>query len=140
MCYAEFAALSLFAGSAYHYARFADSESLDWVIGWDLVLEYGVSAALIGQSVSAYLQNFITLCGGTFPKEISTTPWDYTNSNQIIGPDELYPGTTVYCDVLATCVTLIIGGIVAFGIQESKWFVAVDWLTMLNAVAYSYTS
>jgi len=33
------------AGSAYTYAYAALGEIVAWVIGWDLVLEYGISVA-----------------------------------------------------------------------------------------------
>lgn len=57
LCYAEFAAMIPVAGSAYTYAYATLGETLAWVIGWDLVLEYAVGASTVAVSWSAYLAN-----------------------------------------------------------------------------------
>src|SRR3954468_5949873 len=41
LCYAEFAAMIPVAGSAYTYAYATLGPFVAWIIGWDLVLEYG---------------------------------------------------------------------------------------------------
>src|SRR2546430_5470291 len=53
-CYAEFAALAPVAGSAYTYAYATLGELLAWIIGWDLILEYAMSAATVGSAWSEY--------------------------------------------------------------------------------------
>src|SRR5437867_2056349 len=53
-CYAEFAALAPVAGSAYTYAYATLGELLAWIIGWDLVLEYAMSAATVASAWSEY--------------------------------------------------------------------------------------
>ena len=45
LCYAEMAAAVPVAGSAYTYAYATMGQFIAWVIGWDLVLEYGVAAS-----------------------------------------------------------------------------------------------
>src|SRR6266852_3438922 len=47
LCYAEFAAMAPVAGSAYTYAYATLGELFAWIIGWDLLLEYGVGAATV---------------------------------------------------------------------------------------------
>jgi len=47
MCYAELASMIPVAGSAYTYAYATLGEFVAWVIGWDLVLEYALSAATV---------------------------------------------------------------------------------------------
>src|SRR5438132_5276094 len=44
-CYAEFASMAPVAGSAYTYAYATLGEIIAWIIGWDLILEYAMSAA-----------------------------------------------------------------------------------------------
>src|SRR5579864_7074073 len=55
LCYAEFASMVPVAGSAYTYAYATLGEFVAWVIGWDLILEYGLSLAPTASSLSDYL-------------------------------------------------------------------------------------
>src|SRR4051794_30093909 len=48
LCYAEFASMIPIAGSAYTYSYATMGELMAWIIGWDLVLEYGIGAATVG--------------------------------------------------------------------------------------------
>src|ERR1041384_5242894 len=59
LCYAEFASMVPVAGSAYTYAFATLGELFAWIIGWDLVLEYAVSAATVTHGASAYFQDLI---------------------------------------------------------------------------------
>ncbi len=47
LCYAELSAAIPVAGSAYTYAYATLGEIIAWIIGWDLILEYGVSVAAV---------------------------------------------------------------------------------------------
>ncbi len=58
-CYAEFASLAPVAGSAYTYAYATLGELIAWTIGWDLILEYAMSAATVAASWSKYLNTFL---------------------------------------------------------------------------------
>src|SRR6185312_10601661 len=57
-CYAEFASMAPVAGSAYTYAYATLGELFAWIIGWDLILEYAMSAATVGASWSKYFNDF----------------------------------------------------------------------------------
>src|SRR3954465_3284800 len=59
LCYAEFASMVPVAGSAYTYAYATLGELFAWIIGWDLLLEYAVGAAVVANSWSAYFQEVI---------------------------------------------------------------------------------
>jgi hypothetical protein len=51
LCYAELASMVPIAGSAYTYAYATLGELVAWIIGWDLILEYGISVAPVGRGV-----------------------------------------------------------------------------------------
>jgi basic amino acid/polyamine antiporter, APA family len=60
LCYAEFASMIPIAGSAYTYAYATMGEFIAWIIGWDLVLEYGVASAKVATSWSEYLNKLLS--------------------------------------------------------------------------------
>ena len=49
------------AGSAYTFSYATLGELVAWIIGWDLVLELGLGAAVVARGWSAYLQNLFDL-------------------------------------------------------------------------------
>jgi amino acid transporter len=59
LCYAEFASMAPVAGSAYTYAYATLGELFAWIIGWDLILEYAMSAATVAASWSQYLNELL---------------------------------------------------------------------------------
>ncbi|ETO36109.1 amino acid permease-associated region, partial [Reticulomyxa filosa] len=63
LCYCEFATRVPVSGSAYTYTYCALGEIVGFLIGWDLTLEYGISAAAVAQGWSSYLQIFLSSCG-----------------------------------------------------------------------------
>ena len=54
LCYSELASMIPVAGSAYTYAYATMGELIAWIIGWDLVLEYAVAAAMVAVSWSRW--------------------------------------------------------------------------------------
>jgi APA family basic amino acid/polyamine antiporter len=71
LCYAEFASMAPVAGSAYTYAYASLGELLAWIIGWDLVLEYAVSAATVATGWSGYFQNLLGSAGLKLPAALA---------------------------------------------------------------------
>jgi len=61
LCYAEFASTVPVAGSAYTFGYATLGELVAWTIGWDLVLELGLGAAVVSRGWSAYLQSLFGL-------------------------------------------------------------------------------
>ena len=59
LCYAEFAAFLPVPGSAYSYTYATLGEAVAWFIGWNLLLEYGISASAVAVSWSAYVVNLL---------------------------------------------------------------------------------
>jgi APA family basic amino acid/polyamine antiporter len=75
LCYAEFASMIPVAGSAYTYTYATMGEVVAWIVGWDLVLEYGVSAATVAISWSEYFNKFIEKFGVSIPYEFCHSPF-----------------------------------------------------------------
>jgi len=103
-CYAEFASMVPVAGSAYTYAYATLGELVAWIIGWDLILEYGLSLAPTASSLSDYFQHMLANVGIAFPA------WAQTANMTAAHPQ---------IDVFAAFVTLVITALVAVGIRES---------------------
>ncbi|NIH79586.1 APA family basic amino acid/polyamine antiporter [Amycolatopsis viridis] len=61
LCYAELASCVPTAGSAYTYAFATLGEVFAWIIGWDLLLEFALGAAVVSRSWSGYLANLLGL-------------------------------------------------------------------------------
>ena len=76
LCYAEFASMIPIAGSAYTYSYATMGEFIAWIIGWDLVLEYGVGAATVGIAWSEYFNKFLGIFGLNIPYEWIHSPFE----------------------------------------------------------------
>ncbi|MEB3329803.1 MAG: amino acid permease [Candidatus Sericytochromatia bacterium] len=59
LCYAELAVLLPTAGSAYSYAYVALGELVAWLIGWNLLLEYGLSNSAVAAGWGGYVQGLL---------------------------------------------------------------------------------
>ncbi|MCX6470570.1 MAG: amino acid permease [Corynebacteriales bacterium] len=94
LCYAELASAVPTAGSAYTYAYATLGEVFAWIIGWDLVLEFALGAAVVARSWSGYLADLFDLPPSLFTEE-----------------------STV--NVGAVALVLVLGVIAAVGVKES---------------------
>jgi APA family basic amino acid/polyamine antiporter len=108
LCYAEFAAMVPVAGSAYTYAYATVGELFAWIIGWDLILEYGLSTATVAVGWSGYFVSLAADAGVRIPAALA-------------GP----PGF----NLPACIIVLFVGGLLAIGIKQSA-----DTNTLLVAI------
>jgi APA family basic amino acid/polyamine antiporter len=69
LCYAELASSVPTAGSAYTYAFATLGEIFAWIIGWDLLLEFALGAAVVSRGWSGYLANLFGLPQNLFGEE-----------------------------------------------------------------------
>ncbi len=75
LAYAELASTLPVSGSAYTYAYATMGEVLAWIIGWDLILEYGVSVAAVAVGWGAYFVELLdSLFGVTLSDSITLPP------------------------------------------------------------------
>jgi APA family basic amino acid/polyamine antiporter len=112
LCYAELASMVPVAGSAYTYAYAALGEIVAWVIGWDLILEYGISVAPLAATLSGSLQQLLGGIGVTLPAWAQTANVAFTRSGIDVAHSQV--------DVLAFLCVLAIAVVLALGIRESS--------------------
>jgi basic amino acid/polyamine antiporter, APA family len=65
LCYAEFASTLPVAGSAYTFSYATFGEFVAWIIGWNLLLELAIGAAVVSKGWSSYLGTVFGFAGGT---------------------------------------------------------------------------
>nr|PZN46842.1 MAG: amino acid permease [Actinomycetota bacterium] len=71
LCYAEFASTLPVAGSAYTFAYATLGEFPAWVIGWDLMLELSLAAAVVAVGWSGYAVSLLETIGIHLPPAIA---------------------------------------------------------------------
>jgi amino acid transporter len=76
LSYAEFAARVPLAGSAYTFTYVSFGELCGWLVGWNLTLGYGISAAVVARSWAEYVVGFL--------QGIQMFGWEKENSRWII--------------------------------------------------------
>ena len=74
LCYAEFASMIPESGSSYTYAYATMGRFMAWFIGWNMVLEYGVSASGVAAGWSGYFVSFLQHMGIDFPAAFANAP------------------------------------------------------------------
>ncbi len=116
LCYAEFASMVPVAGSAYTYAYATLGELLAWIIGWDLVLEYGIGAAFVANGWSGYFRDLISMFGLQIPTALTSAPFDFDLQTGLL----LRTGTLF--DLPAVLICIAITAILVKGIRESASF------------------
>ncbi len=132
LCYAEFASVIPIAGSAYTYGYATLGELVAWIIGWDLVLEYGFGAATVASGWSGYVMSFLEQVGLTPSPALArwTTTWGntlYLIHGHWMAAAALSPGTPTagvpqvkgIFDVIAFLAILGVTAVLVIGIKES---------------------
>src|SRR5207248_5137767 len=78
LSYAELASSIPVSGSAYTYAYATLGELVAWIIGWDLILEYGVSVAAVAVGWGGNLNAFFdSAFGFKLPNAIAHSPSEH---------------------------------------------------------------
>ncbi|BDU76541.1 amino acid permease [Mesoterricola sediminis] len=130
LCYAEFAAMVPVAGSAYTYAYATLGELFAWIIGWDLILEYGVSSAAVATGWSAYAQGLLAKAGLAVPAALAESPWRYDTATGGLAP------TGSLCNLPAVLVVLAVTAVLVRGIRHSSRFNTVMVAVKVAAVLF----
>jgi APA family basic amino acid/polyamine antiporter len=121
LCYAEFASMIPVAGSAYTYAYATLGELMAWIIGWDLILEYGMASSTVAYGWSKYFLHFIEIFGLHIPTYLTSDPFST-------------PGA--WCNLPAAVVVLLVTVVLVIGIRESAGFNAAMVILKLTVVLF----
>lgn len=105
LSYAELAASVGGCGSAYGYAYAGLGEMIAWIIGWDLLLEYGLGISTVAIGWSGYVTNAFSSMGITLPHALTHSPFE---------------GGII--DVPAAAIILLLAGLLCLGTRESSRF------------------
>jgi len=104
LCYSEFASSVPASGSAYTYSYTTFGEIIAWILGWDLILEYGFASAAVASGWSGYFQNLLSGIGIHLPQALTSA---------------FNPANGTYFDVTASIITLIIAFLLTRGVKEA---------------------
>jgi len=84
LCYSEFAAFLPVPGSAYSYTYATLGEALAWFIGWNLLLEYAISASAVAVSWSAYVVSLLNDAHMHLPAQFINAPLGLDTHDHVI--------------------------------------------------------
>src|SRR3954463_12377600 len=119
LCYAEMASMIPIAGSAYTYAYVTLGEFLAWIIGWDLILEYGVGNIAVAVSWSGYFKSFLAGFGIHMPAWMSTTVNEAMNTPGLLGKAPHLFGIPIVFNFPAFAIVAALTVLLIVGIKES---------------------
>ncbi len=109
LCYAEFASAIPVSGSVYTYCYATLGEIVAWMIGWDMLLEYGLATSAVSVGWSGYFQSLLAGFGLTLPTALTAAPG-------------AIPGVATMINLPAMLIMLTITALVAYGVRESARF------------------
>lgn len=114
LCYAELASTMPVAGSAYTYSYTTLGEVFAWVMGWLLVLEYGVAASTVAAGWSGNVVSLLANFGAVIPHELTTS-----FIQAVPGEGGLHFITGGGANILGALGILAVTALLVLGISES---------------------
>ena len=116
LCYAEMASTVPISGSAYTYAYATLGELVAWIIGWDLILEYGVGAIAVAIGWSGYVVSFLGDFGVNLPAQFASSPLAYDATSHT------WSSTGAILNAPAVLIIAVITWLLVIGIRQSARF------------------
>jgi APA family basic amino acid/polyamine antiporter len=112
ICYAELASLIPVSGSAYSYTYATLGEGVAWFVGWNLALEYMMSAATVAVGWSGYVVNLLEEFGLRLPAALTNAPLGK-------GADNSLEATGAIINLPAVAIVVALTWVCYRGIRES---------------------
>jgi basic amino acid/polyamine antiporter, APA family len=112
LCYAEFASMIPVAGSAYTYAYATLGEIFAWIIGWDLILEYSLSASTVAVGWSGLVVSLLNDFGLTLPPQLTAA----TGTSVVLADGST---VTALFNLPAVLIVVAVSALLVVGIRES---------------------
>ncbi|HAV37485.1 MAG TPA: amino acid permease [Massilia sp.] len=106
LCYAEFASSVPVAGSIYTYSYVTLGEIVAWMIGWDLLLEYGLATSTVAVGWSGYFQSLLKGIGIVLPEALRAAPG-------------AIPGVNTVFNLPAFLIMMVLTFMLSLGVRES---------------------
>lgn len=131
LCYSELASMVPVSGSAYTYSYAVVGETLAWMVGWALILEYTVSASAVSVGWSGYFVGMISSVWGIdLPLALTRGPaW---TMNGFIPAADFSQGMI---NLPASLIALAVTSLLVVGTKESARFNAVFVIVKIAALA-----
>ncbi len=114
LCYAELASSMPVSGSSYSYCHAAIGEGPAWLLGWLLLLEYGVATSLLASGFAGYLTSLLAGLGWVIPPE-----WSMPMVQSVVSGQGTAFAVTGGFNLVAGGAVLAVAGILCLGISES---------------------
>lgn len=154
LAYAELSTSIGGCGSAYGYAYAGFGEFLAWIIGWDLLLEYGVAVSVVAVGWSGYFNNALTAMGVELPVTLAKNIFEggfinfsaftivlFITALLAIGvkASKHFNSAMVFIKMLTIAVFI---GIAAFNVEPANWqpFVPFGWSGVVGGAALIFFS
>ncbi|MEK4677615.1 MULTISPECIES: amino acid permease [Bacillus] len=120
LCYAEFASTVPVSGSAYTYSYTTFGELIAWILGWDLILEYGLASSAVASGWSGYFQGLLNGFGIILPTSLTSA---------------YNPAVGTYVDLPAICIIFLMTFLLTIGVKKSARFNALMVTIKLLVIA-----
>jgi APA family basic amino acid/polyamine antiporter len=112
ICYAELASLIPVSGSAYSYTYATLGEGVAWFVGWNLALEYMMSAATVAVGWSGYVVNLLEELGLHLPAALTNAPVAKAADHSLVA-------TGAIVNLPAVLIVAVLAWVCYRGIRES---------------------
>ncbi|HXW52697.1 MAG TPA: amino acid permease [Myxococcota bacterium] len=152
LSYAELAASIGGCGSAYGYAYAGLGEIVAWIIGWDLLLEYGLGISTVAIGWSGYVKNALSAVGIYLPDALQKSPFEggivdlpaiaiilFLAALLCVGARESAKFNTAMVFVKLAAITVFVG-VAVFHVDMTNWqvFMPFGWNGIMTGAALAF--